>query len=230
MSRPTALWTAALAPALTLLVVGCGEEFGGGGGSGGAGGDVPTTTTTTTTTTTSTVTQPDIGCSDEHLDGLDAYTDIAACAGGFTEPGLATAPKCARVAGDDSTNTPGTGCAAADLCSPGWHVCATVDEVEAALGGTASDTCVITGTVFYASAIGTTNLGLCDGSSTEGFAGCGDLGVLSTSTSCGPLDRYMTGATCTADPVWTCSGGDSVGTATKDLATGGGVLCCRDLP
>jgi len=70
-----------------------------------------------------------IGCADGTREGfLDfaTYPTLATCGGAWDQPGLdgaARAPSCGRVAGNHSTNKPGTGCRAADLCAPGWHVC-----------------------------------------------------------------------------------------------------------
>lgn len=75
-----------------------------------------------------------IGCSDGTREGfrdLEKYPDIAACAGGWSIPGVHQwEPACDRVSGNSSKNTTGEGCNVEDLCAPGFHVCTGDLEVQ----------------------------------------------------------------------------------------------------
>ena len=72
------------------------------------------------------------GCSDGEREGfrdLTTHPDIAACAGAWSLPGIVhSVVMCDRRSGDDSSNTEGIGCSAADLCARGWHMCATTQD------------------------------------------------------------------------------------------------------
>jgi hypothetical protein len=197
------------------------------------------------------------GCADGVRDAfLDRarYPDIAACAGGFSLPGLnrETAPTCARIAGDDGPNATGAGCRASDLCAEGFHVCRSAAEVRAR----ARDGCAgaqdgppesfwatrQTGPGCLQCATGTapdcTNndcRGDCasTSSTTNDIFGCGSLGS-APQPSCGPLDRSGNNLCSALAPPWRCD--EPVSQAdvreseyvVKPGPDRGGVLCCRD--
>jgi hypothetical protein len=101
-------------------------------GTGGGGGDSDGTPRAS-------------GCADgtrEAFLDLVRFPAIAACAGGWSVPGLVTAasraPACGRAAGNDGSNVTGAGCTVEDLCAEGWHVCLGAREL-AALGVTCAD-------------------------------------------------------------------------------------------
>src|SRR5262245_27652189 len=61
-----------------------------------------------------------VGCADGQREGfvdLSAYPHIAACAGGWSAPGvIGVTAACDHHAGDDGPDPSGVGCSAADLC------------------------------------------------------------------------------------------------------------------
>ncbi|MBI5494732.1 MAG: hypothetical protein HY904_06855 [Deltaproteobacteria bacterium] len=144
---------------------------------------------------------PSVGCADNAREGfLDttAYPSIAACAGAWSVPGLTRSnlvPTCNRAAGDDGTNTDGTGCAAADLCATGWHVCLGATEVgqHAASCADAVPPGAPDKAYFFAVAQTSTSNTVCDTTTNDNDVfGCGNLGVLLTSDKmCGPLTRAL---------------------------------------
>ncbi|MBK8480761.1 MAG: hypothetical protein IPL40_06260 [Proteobacteria bacterium] len=174
-----------------------------------------------------------IGCSDETREGfVDPQTHwaIAACGGGWSLPGLVdTLPRCNRQAGNSSSNPTGAGCSAGDLCALGWHVCETLQEIDAAASGSCSGAAV-GGGAFYATRL-FTFAGFC-GSFPDDVWGCGNLGQVQVGGGgCAPLDRSV-GNKCSALPApWSCAGTDGSDEGVrlrKDGPQGGGVLCCRD--
>ena len=197
------------------------------------------------------------GCSDGTREGfLDAvaYPKIAGCSGGFSVPGLvgALALTCAHVAGNSGANPSGTGCSAADLCAPGFHVCSSAADVQASsptgcVGAAASPG------LFFATGQSSTGCNLCalgngvspavcNGCScapdckqtaltTNDLFGCGSLGT--SLSSCSVLDRASNNFCDALGPPWNCevpgSGGcDEAAVVTKSASAGGGVLCCAD--
>jgi hypothetical protein len=72
-----------------------------------------------------------IGCADgtrEHFVDTTMFPNIAACRGGWDQPGVFPSP--VRVggamclhSGNSGANPNGTTCASSDLCSAGWHLC-----------------------------------------------------------------------------------------------------------
>src|SRR5205085_10049326 len=97
-----------------------------------------------------------LGCADGQREGfIDAvvYPNIAACAGGWSVPGvIAVAAACGHHAGDDGVNPSGTGCSAADLCQSSWRVCASAGDLAAAspTGCTGAVDPAITTPMFFA--------------------------------------------------------------------------------
>jgi hypothetical protein len=176
-----------------------------------------------------------IGCADGARDGFtDAaiHPRIAGCSGGWSVAGvqLDTAPACDRAGGDDGNNPNGAGCRAVDLCTQGWHVCATPADVAASSG---------TGTCAGAIPAGAPGLffvtrqsgpgGAECGAGANDLFGCGNVG-LTPAASCAPLDRFSNDLCASLGAPWSC-GADGVqeaGNVTKSDATVGGVLCCRD--
>ncbi len=175
-----------------------------------------------------------MGCADGEREGFTdatAFPNIAACAGGWTEPGiLDVQPSCQHIAGDDSVNPAGLGCSAADLCAEGWHVCDSPEDV--ARSSPAGCRYPWEDGVFYAAAVSGDGGGTCTQDGTNDLIGCGSAGS-SADSSCTPLNR-TSGDKCGDLPdVWVCPGG-LFGSETeaedvkKDGPEGGGVLCCRD--
>ncbi len=183
---------------------------------------------------------PEAGCSDGDREGFqswDDYPDIAACSGGWTVGGVTRnnlVPTCGRVSGDDSANTEGDGCSAADLCMDGWHVCDGAVEVAA----NSFDGCqgaVPPGTpdkaLFFAVSQHSDDGSVCDDSSPNGndVYGCGNLGTqLDAGKNCGVLDRVLASMnpdSCgfnEAEPnlgPWECVGGQNSHLAEGTLVT-----------
>lgn len=147
--------------------------------------------------------QPSVGCSDGGREGFldqNTYTHIAACSGGWTVPGITPAsvvPACGRQAGDDSGNPDGNGCASADLCADGWHICHGWGEVAAkspsgCAGATPAD--AKPKSLIFAISQPSENGSVCgkDGAGNNDVFGCGNLGTsLGADKGCGPLDRVL---------------------------------------
>jgi hypothetical protein len=176
----------------------------------------------------------DVGCSDATREGFTAvatFPNIAACAGGWSLPGLLAAatntPACLRVSGKDSPNATGAGCNVADLCQVGWHVCATAAEVGAQSG--AGCAAAATAGSFFVTRQSGPGGAVCGAGGNDIF-GCGAIGIAPDANTCGQLNRFsndLCGAL-TAD--WSCGadGLQEANNVTKTSSTGGGVLCCRD--
>lgn len=151
-----------------------------------------------------------VGCSDGTREGflvIADYPHIAACGGAFEALGLDGAPQCSRLAGNHGFSEDGVGCAAADLCAPGWHVCRGPDDVQVRVGAAGCRDAV---DPFYAhfgvppygqgaegalepppggAFFATRGTASCDDvvfGSGAGVTGCGNLGA---ALACGPLDR-----------------------------------------
>jgi hypothetical protein len=173
--------------------------------------------------------QPDpVGCSDGSREGFVSFATfpaIAACAGGFSVPGVVvtTMPTCGRRSGNDGQNREGMGCSAADLCADGWHVCRGKEEVASRANGSC-DGVVAQGaaprSVFFAVAQNSANDTTCDrsGVSNDVF-GCGNLGLaLGPEKNCAPLTHALASTRADscgvpeAEPTqgpWQCLGGAS---------------------
>ncbi|NOU27834.1 MAG: hypothetical protein HOO96_08020 [Polyangiaceae bacterium] len=129
---------------------------------------------------------------------------------------------CDRASG--STDHPaGRGCAAADLCSVGWHVCKNGAELSAQNG----DCGTLEADGFFATQQPASG-GVCAGGGNDDVFGCmrGAVGANLANAVCQPLNAVM--STTTALPGW------NLGTnpinerlnATKQNLLGG-VLCCK---
>jgi hypothetical protein len=194
------------------------------------------------------------GCSDNTREGFvdqAKYPDIAACAGGWAIAGVVgdVVPACGLAAGNTSPNPGGAGCSAADLCSPGFHVCKDADEVAARSPTGCAGAATGPG-LFFATGQGSTGCaicalgaskdpGVCNGCScasdcaTTKFTandlfGCGTFGF--SLDGCGVLDR-TTGNLCSGvGSPWTCgsNGCDEANQVAKPGPAGGGVLCCAN--
>ncbi len=178
------------------------------------------------------------GCSDGTREGfLDValFPRIAACAGGWSLPGVVTpasrTPVCGRKGGDSSANPDGLACSVADLCAVGWHVCDSIIDVA-----TRSATCegaVPPGSpeAFYATrqtAVGTACM-VAIGE--NNIHGCGTLGVAEDVT-CAPLNRRLSHEVCGRAAPWECGGeresSVEASVVRKPGSARGGVLCCKD--
>ena len=169
-------------------------------------------------------------CADGTREGfLDAstYPDIAACAGGFTVPGLlGTVATCGRKGGNDGPDPTGDGCAGAGdappgsffatgQSGPGCDVCATGTQPDCG-NNSCQQGCAPSPTM------------------ANDVFGCGNVGDIPDPTSCAPLDRFGNNLCAALPPPWSCPmdpAGADVSEAllvTKPGADGGGVLCCRD--
>ena len=172
-----------------------------------------------------------VGCSDGTREAFTdpTYTDVAACAGGWSVPGVlapaSMAPACNRVSGNSSANPSGAGCSVADLCAVGWHVCASSAEfIVKSPGGcapTQSNELFVTRQ--------SENNGLCSPPpAANNLVGCGaGLGQVA-STTCAPLNRELHAPQCVGG-VWVCGGVNNEALeVVKTAATEGGVICCSD--
>ena len=154
---------------------------------------------------------------------------------------IETEPACDRAAGNDGRNAAGEGCATADLCTAGWHVCRDAADVASHGGDGACENLQPPspdGTDSYVYLTrqrgGGAETPTCtpeDGSEgANDIWGCGTLGL---ETDCKPLNRHLgleadTGEcreiySCGEDP--TTEGLNVTKTSPEQ---GGGVLCCSD--
>jgi hypothetical protein len=208
-----------------------GTSNGGASGAGAAG---------------STAHPPEIGCSDGTREGYldrNMYPNIAACAGGWAEPGLASnasrTPECDRRAGNDGDKADGRGCSVTDLCASGWHVCETAHAVSVATGTRGcADAIAPSGDklVFFVTRQRANGLA-CDATNQTGannLYGCGTIGSTADKASCAPFTRMLRDSDCQSQFPWVCSDGpngtstDEYTVVTKQGSSRGGALCCKD--
>jgi hypothetical protein len=183
----------------------------------------------------------EVGCSDGSREGFAnpaAWPSIAGCSGAWSLPGLlgpdTRVPQCARAAGDRGSNPAGSGCAVADLCALGWHVCEGPDDVIWS-SPTDCEGAVPSGyAAFFVARVGASSYGLClaDGAFANDLHGCGTFGA-PDHANCSPLDRRLAFADCRdSQGVWTCGGDgqhlEEASLVVKYASDLGGALCCRD--
>jgi hypothetical protein len=187
--------------------------------------------------------QGEIGCSDGTREGyVDRvkYPKIAACEGGWDEPGLASYasrnPQCNRRAGNDGDNPGGKDCSVADLCASGWVVCETAHAVAIAAPAGCGDAIAPYGDkpVFFLTRQRGTGL-TCDPNNVQGtnnLYGCGTLGS-AADKSCAPFTKMLRDTDCKMNDPWLCTDGplstsqNEYGVVTKSGPGRGGVLCCK---
>lgn len=172
-----------------------------------------------------------VGCADgvreALLDEL-AYPNVAACAGGFWVPGVASpVPQCDRQGGNDGPLPDGMGCSIEDLCAAGWHLCTSRQEVSAA--GVAGCEGMAWGGQFFATSQSGEGANTCNDTGTNDVFGCGDVGY-SNINGCAPLNRSTSNLCRNLPGAWACSedGNDEVSYLVKPSSDAGGALCCRD--
>jgi hypothetical protein len=177
----------------------------------------------------------DAGCSDgtrEAFVSVETFPNIAACAGGWSVPGLGTntTPECGRASGNGSANPTGKDCSVADLCQVGWHVCETPAAVAAKSNGGGCAAAGIAGQSAFFAIRQSGSGGAACGVGTNDLFGCGDVGVAPDAVTCAPLDRFSNDLCAALPTTWACGadGTDELNNVTKTASEGGGVLCCRD--
>jgi len=229
---------------LSMPDSGADPDAGGTGGTTGTGGTGGNTGTGGSGGVTVDASTPEmkpvsaVGCADGTREGylsLTRYPGIAACAGGWTEPGLLTpashSASCDYKAGNSGPLPNGTGCSTADLCAVGWHVCESFDEVKH-LADDCDDALSPSNArpVFFATRQPASNSS-CNNSSTSTIIGCGNIGAQSFS-NCDPLNARMGSVACADNAPWQCGDPGQAGSMESRLVTKpgplrGGVLCCR---
>lgn len=180
------------------------------------------------------------GCSDGTREGfvdIEHWSEVAACAGGWSVPGLVgeggQKPACLRRSGNSGELPAGEGCAAADLCAEGWHVCRSGDEIATRSLSNCEGATASGADLFFAVRAGASPAGVCtpEKSNTNNLYGCGSFGGAADS-SCGPLDRLLGFAECGITANWRCGDASDwqreAAVVTKLGPELGGVLCCRD--
>ena len=188
---------------------------------------------------------PDVaGCSDgtrEALTNVAKYQRIAACDGAWDQQGIVDAtqgPHCNRNAGNTGTQSDGHGCAVADLCAVGWHVCNDAADASSNGGVAACAELAIGAPALYATRQrGAMLTGACVGvnlaSDANNINGCGNgLGIsFMVADMCAPLNRRLSASPAGQCPApWNC-GNDDHAEGFNVTQTGlqfGGVLCCHD--
>jgi hypothetical protein len=169
------------------------------------------------------------GCSDGTNDGYRSPNPsrIVGCQGGWAIAGIRTGAVVACVAtGNSSTNPDGTGCAAANLCAQGWHICADPQEVGLHITDAASCSALVDDGGFYATQTHSQGVGTCESIGSNDIFGCG---VGSTvNPSCEPLDASSNNDCTALSSDWDC-GTDVFNEAefVTKAGGGGGVLCCK---
>jgi hypothetical protein len=220
---------------------------------------------------------PPTGCADGTREGfvdIVTYPDIAGCSGGWSIPGVmlenpgrapacptvtthdTATPACRRQGGNSGPLPSGTGCDVADLCSAGWHVCTSAQDVATHSGskGCAEATGPSSPPLFFATrqssngcgdcATGTRTASDCTGNGcTTGCAqtaalsndvfGCGNIGDAAGLSGCDPLDRfsYNLGSALSGTNWSLTDDGSGLCEAYVVVHRGpdyGGALCCRD--
>jgi hypothetical protein len=170
-------------------------------------------------------------CADGERDGFvdaAAFPDIAGCAGGWSLAGVTVElPPGCEASGDDADNLRGTGCHIGDLCAPGWHVCASHDEVARLAGDCSGATADLPPELplFFAQRRSGGGAA-CDARGANDLYGCGNIGT--PAPGCAPLQISGDGCSSLGAP-WSCPSGEFE--ANRVLKSGpevGGALCCRD--
>jgi hypothetical protein len=142
----------------------------------------------------------------------NTYPKIAACAGGWDEPGLIS-PK------------PVEGNAAA-LCADGWHICTDIAEVKRTTNGVGCAGAGLKDGAFFAIQDGAFEPPECFTRGSIGVLGCGSLGAPAPQ-ACAPLERVSNpGCSALVEP-WACEKNTEVWSLTKPKHEAGGVLCCE---
>lgn len=191
-----------------------------------------------------------LGCADGQREALldeQLFPAIAGCAGGFTVPGVFAKAACGLGGGDDGANPSGQGCAVADLCMTGWHLCRGAADVAARIGVFACTPDAPPGTFFVTAQSGpgclycstgmdpSCNQESCRASclqtpnTTNDVFGCGAVGS-QTTASCAPLTRSGNDLCSALPSPWACPGSSEheSETVTKPGPGAGGALCCKD--
>ncbi len=178
-----------------------------------------------------------IGCSDGTREGfasIDAFPAIAGCEGGWSKAGMRTGPQCGLQSGNTGTQPTGIGCAAADLCSAGWHVCNTRSELSTAFGAGSCDGATQQANAFFATTLGSKpgTSWMCNDAPTasDDLYGCGTIGSTPPSSNeCLPLTRASDNACSKIGAQWVCPPvqGTTEQTTVTKIGGAGGVLCCR---
>jgi hypothetical protein len=190
-------------------------------------------------------TTPEVaGCSDgtrEALMSVVNYPDIAACDGAWDQQGIVDTsqqPHCGLGGGNNGTHSDGAGCAAADLCAAGWHVCRDVNDVQLHHGVSACAEVASTSPNFYATrqralqVTGVCSAATQDANNVNGCGAAAGIGIgYAITDMCTPLNRRLgvTAASATCPTPWNCGSDDRVeGQNLTKAAGAGGVLCCHD--
>lgn len=172
-----------------------------------------------------------VGCADGVREALLVeldYPNVAACAGGFWVPGVASpVPQCDRQGGNDGPFPDGMGCSIEDLCAAGWHLCTSRHEV--AMAGLGSCEGESWGGQFFATSQSGEGANTCNDTGTNDVFGCGDVGY-SNINGCAPLNRSTSNLCLNLPGAWACSEDayDEVSYLVKPGPDAGGALCCRD--
>jgi hypothetical protein len=216
------------------------------------------------------------GCADGHREGfvdVARFPHIAGCGGGWRIPGVmltnpgrapvcpavrtydTVTPACGRQGGDDGPNPSGVGCNVADLCSAGWHVCTSAQDVaEHSPGGCAGAAGEQDPPAFFLTRQSSNGCGHCatgkrtsadcnsaactlecaqTAATSNDVFGCGNIGANRELVGCEPLDRFSHNlGSALAGTNWSfaddASGYCEAYAVVHAGPAYGGALCCRD--
>jgi hypothetical protein len=206
---------------------GASSQNGGTNGSGATGGSGASSSGGSASNATP-------GCADGTREGYLDEDEIAACSGAFSIEGISTAlsasPGCERGSGNDGVTRDGQGCSVEDLCSEGFHVCESAQEIAVRSSTGVCPTDLEMG--FWLTRQGESVGGECVASGTNNLVGCGNSFGRAAPASCAPLDTEFRYIDCQASSTWECgtaAEANSEGVVVhKSGPGGGGVLCCKD--
>ena len=167
------------------------------------------------------------GCADGTREGFLEQDGIAACAGAWSVPGVATVDSYDR----QCDGAQGQGCSVADVCEVGWHVCATAKEVLAKSDGLGCNgVSDFSGGFFVSRQSGNGNINM-NSEGTNDVFGCGEGASIGSANEARGLNAFSHNNCKHIDGSWACNGDgrglDEALTITHD-SDFGGALCCRD--
>jgi hypothetical protein len=177
-----------------------------------------------------------IGCADgtrEAFTDIMTYPYIAGCDGAWSTAGVINPPVAgAACATSGNSGGDGNGCTIANLCAPGWSVCANQTAVQERTTGDGCNVVTFPLDSFYATKISGDGGRICNGLGTNDVFGCGTAGQ-GADSSCYPISKWS-GDLCSlltaSGGGWACGNdqfSEAINVTKSDPTSGGGALCCK---